>query len=128
MNSRRTLGIAGLLLAVGMAIGASGAHALRTVLAERQLQSLDTAVDYQLINALGLLLLGVLMRGGEEQPLPRIANVLLAGILCFSGGIYLMIAGAPWPFAFITPAGGVLLITGWVWFGVAMLRRRRTAG
>ena len=125
MTSRGVLGVAGALLAVGIVVGASGAHALRSVLTEQQLTSLDTAVDYQLINALGLLLVGVLMKSGDGQPLPRIATLLIAGIVCFSGGIYLMLAGAPWPLALITPFGGLLLILAWAWFAVSMLRRPR---
>ena len=124
MTARGVLGLAGALLATGMIVGASGAHALRGVLGERQLQSLDTAVDYQLVNALGLLLVGVLMRGGGGQPLPRIAALLIAGILCFSGGIYLMLAGAPRPLALVTPLGGALLIFAWAWFAWTMLRAR----
>lgn len=120
--SRRVLGIAGLLLATGTVVGALGAHALRAVLDARQLASLDTAVDYQIANALGLLAIGVLMRTGEGWPLGRIATLLVAGILCFSGGIYLMLAGAPRPFGFVTPVGGVLLICGWAWFAWEMLR------
>jgi uncharacterized membrane protein YgdD (TMEM256/DUF423 family) len=121
--SRRVLGIAGLLLATGTVIGALGAHALRAVLDERQLSSLDTAVHYQLANALGLLAIGVLIRAGEHRSLARIAGLLVAGILCFSGGIYLMLAGAPRLFGLVTPVGGVLLILGWSWFAVTMLRR-----
>ncbi|MEY2855108.1 MAG: hypothetical protein RL030_2240 [Pseudomonadota bacterium] len=122
--ARRVLGIAGLLLATGIGIGALGAHALRAVLDARQLASLDTAVDYQLINALGLLVIGVLLKGGAERGLRVTAALLIAGILCFSGGIYLMLAGAPRLFGFVTPIGGVLLIAAWLAFAIAMLRRR----
>lgn len=123
----RVLGVAGLLLATGTVVGALGAHALRGVLDERQLASLDTAVHYQLANALGLLAIGVLMRVGEASALGRIAVVLVAGVLCFSGGIYLMLAGAPRPLGFVTPVGGVLLICGWAWFAWEMLRGRSAA-
>ena len=47
------LGIAALLMAIGVVIGALGAHALQRVLEPRQLESLHTAVNYQLFNALG---------------------------------------------------------------------------
>ncbi len=120
---RRVLGAAGLLLATGIMVGALGAHALRSVLDERQLASLDTAVDYQLFNALGLLVIGVLMKTGAGRSLHAIAALLVAGVLCFSGGIYLMLAGAPRPLGLVTPVGGLLLITAWAWFAIAMLRR-----
>ncbi|MEO6185811.1 MAG: DUF423 domain-containing protein, partial [Steroidobacteraceae bacterium] len=61
------MGIAAALMAIGIGIGALGSHALRAVLPPRELESLATAVNYQLINALGLLLVGVLMRTGTPN-------------------------------------------------------------
>jgi len=123
MTATRVLGIAGLLMACGIVVGALAAHALQKVLEAPQLQSLHTAVNYQLFNALGLLVLGVLMRGDDLPALRSIAGLLIAGIVCFSGGIYLMLAGAPRLFGLVTPIGGVLLIGAWGWFAAAMLRR-----
>jgi uncharacterized membrane protein YgdD (TMEM256/DUF423 family) len=51
MKPERAMGIAAALMAIGMGIGALGSHALREVLAPRQLESLATAVEYQLLNA-----------------------------------------------------------------------------
>jgi uncharacterized membrane protein YgdD (TMEM256/DUF423 family) len=42
-----------------------------------------------------------------------VALALIAGIICFSGGIYLMLAGAPSLLGLVTPVGGVLLIGAW---------------
>ena len=123
MNAARTLGAGGLLLAVGIVIGALAAHALQRVLEPRQIEALHTAVNYQLINALGLLLVGVLMRDDPSSALRTVAWLLVAGIVCFSGGIYVMLAGAPRPLGVVTPVGGVLLIAAWVWFAVTMWRR-----
>jgi uncharacterized membrane protein YgdD (TMEM256/DUF423 family) len=111
-------------MATGIGIGALGAHALRAVLLPSQMESLDTAVDYQLLNALGLLLVGVLMKTMTVSGLRSIAVMLIAGVLCFSGGIYLMLAGAPRLLGLVTPAGGVLLISAWCWLAVLLLRMR----
>jgi uncharacterized membrane protein YgdD (TMEM256/DUF423 family) len=107
------MGIAAALMATGIGIGALGSHALRTVLAPRQLESLATAVEYQLLNALGLLLVGLLMKTAAVAGLRLVALALMAGIVCFSGGIYLMLAGAPSLLGLVTPVGGVLLIGAW---------------
>jgi uncharacterized membrane protein YgdD (TMEM256/DUF423 family) len=123
MNALRTMGIAGLLLATGIVVGALAAHALQKVLEPRQLESLHTAVNYQLFNALGLLAIGMLMRDDPGSSLRVVALLLIAGIVCFSGGIYAMLAGAPRLLGFVTPVGGVLLIGAWLTFAVAMLRR-----
>jgi uncharacterized membrane protein YgdD (TMEM256/DUF423 family) len=123
MNATRVLGIAGLFMATGIVVGALAAHALQKVLEARQLESLHTAVNYQLFNALGLLVIGLLMRGEDLPALRTVAGLLIAGIVAFSGGIYLMLAGAPRWLGLVTPAGGILLIAAWTGFAVAMLRR-----
>lgn len=111
------------LVAVGIGIGALGSHALREVLTVRQLESLDTAVDYQLLNALALLVVGGWIRAGETH-LQWPARLIVAGIIAFSGGIYLMLAGAPSVLGLVTPAGGVLLIAGWVLLAWRLFARR----
>ena len=123
MNATRVLGIAGLFMATGIVVGALAAHALQKLLEARQLESLHTAVNYQLFNALGLLAIGLLMRADDLPALRVVSGLLIAGILAFSGGIYLMLAGAPRFLGLVTPAGGILLIAGWAWFAVTMLRR-----
>ena len=105
--------IGAVFVAIGIGIGALGSHALREVLTARQLESLDTAVDYQLFNALALLIVGSWIRGGEPR-LQLPASLIVAGIVAFSGGIYLMLAGAPRALGLVTPVGGVLLICGWL--------------
>lgn len=124
MSASRVMGIAALLLAVGIVIGALGAHALRGVLEPRQLESLHTGVNYQIFNALGLLLVGLLMRDDPSGVLRIVAIGLVAGIVCFSGGIYVMLAGAPRVLGLVTPVGGVLMICAWLVLGFTMLGRR----
>lgn len=124
MSASRVMGIAALLLAVGIMIGALGAHALRGVLEPRQLESLHTGVNYQIFNALGLLLVGLLMRDDPSGVLRIVAIGLVAGIVCFSGGIYVMLAGAPRVLGLVTPVGGVLMICAWLVLGFTMLGRR----
>lgn len=123
MKSGHWIAAGALLVAIGIGIGALGSHALRGVLEPRQLDSLQTAVQYQIFNALALVVLGLAMRAGA----PALAQqgpawAVLAGILCFSGGIYLMLAGAPRALGLVTPVGGVLLIGGWLWLAWRFLK------
>ncbi len=113
MNGERVIGLGALLVAIGIGIGALGAHALRDVLSERELQSLHTAVYYQIFNALGLMLLGGWIRAGA-QGLAWPVRLLGSGVVLFSGSIYVMLAGAPRLFGIITPVGGLLLIGAWL--------------
>ena len=123
MNATRILGIAGLLLAMGIVVGALASHALQKVLEPQQLESLHTAVNYQLFNALGLLAIGILMRSDDLPLLRIVAGLLIGGVIAFSGGIYIMLAGAPKFLGLVTPLGGLMLIAAWVVFAIAMLRR-----
>lgn len=118
--------VAALLIVTGVIVGASGSHALRSMLSASQLHSLDTAVQYQLFNALGLLVIGLLWQSRADAWLPRIAWMLLLGILCFSGGIYIMLAGAPRPLGLITPVGGVLMILAWAALAIRLARMPST--
>ena len=114
----RILASAGALLAIATGIGALGAHALQRVLSPAQLESLHTAVNYQFFHALGLLAVGLLLRSEPRRALRVVAWLLIAGIVCFSGGIYIMLAGAPSALGLVTPLGGMLLICAWLLFAV----------
>jgi uncharacterized membrane protein YgdD (TMEM256/DUF423 family) len=113
MNPPRIMSLAALLVLSGTIVGALGSHALRAVLDASQLHALETAVQYQLVNGLGLFGIGLLGRSQPDAWLARIAVLLLCGVSCFSGGIYLMLAGAPRLLALVTPVGGVLMIGAW---------------
>ena len=122
--SRRTLACGAALMAVGTAVGALGAHALRGVLPPERFAVLQTAVLYQFINALGLLVLGVLLARNANRVLRVAADMLLAGVLLFSGSLYALLCGAPRLLGLLTPLGGMLLISGWCHVAVALLRGR----
>jgi uncharacterized membrane protein YgdD (TMEM256/DUF423 family) len=113
MKPLRVMSIAALVVLAGIVVGALGSHALRGMLDEAQLHALETAVQYQLVNGLGLFGIGLLARTQQDAWLPRIALLLLAGVACFSGGIYVMLAGAPRALGLVTPLGGVLMIVAW---------------
>ena len=81
------LGSVGMLLAV--ALGAFGAHALKKTLAPDLMAVYETAVNYHVYHALGLLAVGLLALHIPESALLRWAGILLAvGVLLFSGSLY----------------------------------------
>lgn len=97
-----------LLAAIAVALGAFGAHALKTRLDPQMLANFETGVRYQMYAALALMVLGTQI-GQTRAPL-----LLLLGTIVFSGSLYLLaITGIKWLGA-ITPIGGVLLIVGLV--------------
>src|SRR3982074_1399451 len=123
MDARRTLAVAGLLIALATVLGAFGAHALKAHLSQDKLQVYETAVRYHYLHALGLLAIGVLLRSVDGELLRWSAALVLAGILLFSGSLYLLTFGAPRLVGLLTPVGGLALIAGWFLLPAAVLRQ-----
>ena len=123
MDARKTLALAGALIALATVLGAFGAHALKAHLSQDRLVVYETAVRYHFIHALGLLAMGVLLRSVDGEMLRWSAALVLIGIVLFSGSLYLLTFGAPRFMGIITPVGGLALIAGWVLFAVTMWRQ-----
>jgi uncharacterized membrane protein YgdD (TMEM256/DUF423 family) len=123
MDARKTLAIAGALIALATILGAFGAHALKAHLSQDKLAVYETAVRYHFFHALGLLAIGVLMRSVDGELLRWSALLVLVGIILFSGSLYLLTFGAPRFLGVVTPLGGLALIVGWGMFAVTMWRQ-----
>jgi uncharacterized membrane protein YgdD (TMEM256/DUF423 family) len=105
--------------ALGIALGAFGAHALSGIEPEK-MSYWAKATQYHFVAAFGLLAAGALE--WHRQTLLRGPSVLFVlGIVLFSGSLYAMTLGAPRWFGAITPLGGLALIGGFVWLGIAAL-------
>jgi uncharacterized membrane protein YgdD (TMEM256/DUF423 family) len=104
----RWLQLGAVLMALGVAAGAFGAHGLADKVDARDLQTWRTSASYHLIHALALVVLGATGRQGA------CCWLFLAGLLLFSGSLYtLVLSGQRWLGA-VTPLGGVSFILGWV--------------
>jgi len=107
----RWLAMAAALGASGVALGAFGAHGLKGRLSPEQLGSWETAVHYQLLHAIALLALAL---ATESRDVQWPAGLLSAGVVLFSGSIYLLVL-TPWRWPGpLTPLGGLCLIAGWI--------------
>ena len=99
-----------LLAASGVMLGAFGTHGLRAFLDAEALGWWETGVRYQLWHALGLIAISAL----PLQRLLAISMLLIAGVLIFSGSLFLMaLTDARWLGA-VTPIGGMAMIAGWL--------------
>jgi uncharacterized membrane protein YgdD (TMEM256/DUF423 family) len=123
MDARKTLAIAGALIALATVLGAFGAHALKAHLSTDKLQVYETAVRYHFFHSLGLLAIGVLLRSADGELLRWSAILVLAGVILFSGSLYLLTFGAPRFLGVVTPLGGVALIAGWTLFAVTFFKQ-----
>ena len=102
---------------IAIILGAFGAHALKKVLSIEELSTFETGVKYQMYHALFLVLIGTLNELSLKAK-KTIYNLVVFGVLFFSGSIYLLATNSLTSFDFkviglITPIGGLLLILGW---------------
>ena len=116
MTARLLLQLAGLFGALGVAIGAFGAHALHdTLVRAGRLDTFETAVRYQFYHALALLAIGVLWAARPELRALGTTGVLWAGgIVVFSGSLYALCFTGITKLGAVAPIGGLLLLGGWV--------------
>ena len=117
------IAIGALNMAIAVALGAFGAHGLKTLVSEQQLEWWHTATLYLFVHALGLLIVGLLIR--LRYATQTTAWLLQIGIIIFAGSLYAMTLGAPRWFGAITPIGGVLMIAGWLWLSVSAFKTNK---
>lgn len=102
-------------IAAGAAVaaGAFGAHALRARLAPESLAVFETGARYQMYHGLALLAVAWLLARGPSTPAAWAGWCFAAGVVLFSGSLYLLaLTGRRWLGA-VTPLGGVLFLAGW---------------
>ena len=107
------IAIAALSGALAVVAGAFGAHGLRARVAVEQLSAWSTASEYHLLHSVVLLALALhAARSGASVLAPAV--LFTAGIVLFSGSLYLLVlTGQRW-LGPVTPLGGLLLIGGWL--------------
>lgn len=125
-----TLVTGAILILIGIALGAFGAHGLRETLTIEQLDSFEVGVRYQIYHGLTLLIIG--FNTGKLNFSPSLFNkLILTGVILFSGSIYLfackdLIGMNPPKIAYlITPLGGVSLMAGWAILIIKMIQSKR---
>ena len=108
--------------ALGVTLGAFGAHALKSRVSEDLLAIFEIGVRYQMYHALALLAVAWAATRWPGAWVNASGWLFLVGIVVFSGSLYLMtFTGARWLGA-ITPIGGLSFIAGWIVLAIAALR------
>ena len=122
-RSRIFLAAGGLAMLLAVALGAFGAHALKTRLSAEMLAVWRTGVEYHVYHALGLLAVGLVAAQLPDSTLLKWSGwLMLAGIVLFSGTLYaLALSGERWLGA-ITPIGGMAFLAAWALFVIAVLK------
>ena len=108
--------------ALAVMLGAFGAHSLREVLVEKDFTTLQTATQYLFFHSLGLLIIGVISLKIHHRLILLAGNLMVTGVILFSGSLYsILILEIKW-IGVITPFGGTLLITSWVLLAIGILK------
>lgn len=102
-----------ILAGVGVAAGAFGAHGLSDVLTPDRLKVYETSVRYHLVHAIALMITGVLAVAAPSVQVAAAGYLFLAGIVLFSGSLYLLVLTNTGWLGAVTPFGGAAWIIGW---------------
>ena len=117
-SSNRYLAFSAFLIALSIAFGAFGAHILNPGLSEKYVNTLGTANQYFMINAVGMLVISTLNM--QSRSLRLVFLTVFLGILLFSGSLYIIVlckyfnVDVPFIIGPLTPIGGLLLMIGWI--------------
>lgn len=125
MSTSRVLIMAGGILGLlGVVAGAMGVHALRDVLDAKALNTFETGVRFQMYHALALLAVGSLA-GRWKTGFVKLSGVLFtAGVVLFSGSLYILAITGIGVFGAIAPLGGLSLMAAWTSLIVGAIRQR----
>lgn len=125
-SARWPLVFGGLLTATAILLAALASHALPEIMQDPvRSQRFSTALQMHLVNAPGLLLIGIaLLVRADNRWWQFAATLLLLGIVLFAGNLYLLAFTQNTPATWLTPLGGLCMIGAWLVFAVGALTMR----
>ena len=112
-----------------VALGAFGAHGLKSLIAPEAMQFWHTGVRYQMFHVVGLLVCAFFASGCEDRPhavrwAVAAACLFILGMVFFSGSLYLLALTQQSWLGMCVPIGGVFFLLGWISLAVCHFRRR----
>jgi uncharacterized membrane protein YgdD (TMEM256/DUF423 family) len=115
ISGKQFLVIGAFLAGLGVALGAVGSHALKDFLiGNNRTETFEIAVRYQLYHGLALIMVGILCYVVTEVNFFASGMLLLMGVILFSGSLYALSLTALRWVVYLTPVGGMLMISGWL--------------
>lgn len=121
-HTQRFITIGAVMMALSVAIGAFGAHALKPTFDAYSLAIFNTGVEYQFYHSLGLLAIALILHVKQNTKIKLAGYIMLGSILIFSGSLYILaVSGIKWLGA-ITPIGGSGFIVAWILLALGVKR------
>lgn len=114
--------VAGALGFLGVALGAFGAHLLKSRVSPEMLAIWQTAVLYHLIHAVALLALALYGRSTGAD-IRFGSSAFAGGIVIFSGSLYALTISGVTLLGAVTPLGGLAFLAGWAWVAFRLAAR-----
>jgi uncharacterized membrane protein YgdD (TMEM256/DUF423 family) len=118
-----------LLAGLAVALGAFGAHGLKKVVSLEDVTTYQTGVQYQMYHALALILVGLLSDRIYNGYVSYAGVLFVAGIILFSGSLYLIVSlhamnkAVPTAIGILTPIGGLFFIAGWICMLIGIIKK-----
>lgn len=107
---------------LAVALGAFGAHGLENRLSQKMLDTWDKAVQYQMFHTVAIFAAGLLALKTNLGTYTTAGWFFFAGIVIFSGSLFIYSLTGTKTFAMITPIGGVAFLIGWIILGYAIIK------
>jgi len=122
-NSKKFLAIASFMMALSIALGAFGAHGLKSIVTDSMLKIYNTGIQYQFYNTLGLFIVAFLINFKPDSKKLRLsAWLIIIGMIIFSFSVYALVVLNLPILGAITPIGGTLLIIAWLVVTYSLLK------
>lgn len=125
MKNRNILLAGAVFMALAVSLGAFGVHALKKILSPEMLTIYHTSVEYQFYHALGLLIIGVIGFQIKSKLIGWAGILLTAGIILFSGSLYVLALSGIKGLGAITPIGGISFVAGWIVLAIGIVKHKR---
>jgi len=117
-TSRKFLVIASVFGLTGVALGAFGAHSLRSTISSDMLAVFETGVRYQMYHAFALFVASWSLKARPSRKFRNAAWLFVVGVILFSGSLYALAVTGIRSLGFVTPLGGLSLLAGWLALGL----------
>tara|TARA_Y100001968_G_scaffold116826_2_gene106195 strand:- start:1450 stop:1833 length:384 start_codon:yes stop_codon:yes gene_type:complete len=114
--------------AISVAFGAYSEHSLKPVITEEQFRFLITAIRYNQIHAIIIIITAIVHINNSEQSrkiMKWVGRTFITGTICFSFSIYLSVLTGINEITYLTPVGGLTLIFAWILLGIAGIQLKK---